>query len=260
MLVNIVFWSSVLSGILTFDQTTSISTRTLSIVLTTLMISNTQVNAAEFQCGSEFTQTLPSNNVWSKDVLTREQYHRKLCGKTCRGQDVQECDSACPYVQCFDCMCEQPKCQLYGICCPSNEKGQVSSNKHENGHQGVDEEMGTASAESASTSQGDADTESKHPVESPVIECETSGDQPEGYLYVRSCPSHFRGSQTRDLCEKDYDPVTGTTLDQFARVTDNVTKVTYFNWYCALCNGAVEVSTFSTSISTAGYTFNGNKV
>ncbi|GFO32824.1 G-protein coupled receptor mth [Plakobranchus ocellatus] len=78
-------------------------------------------------------------------------------------------------------------------------------------------------------------------MDTPVLKCEASGTS-SGYLYIQSCPRAYNDSQTRRLCEEEYEPEEkqDLTLDQFARVSDSVLEVVYHNKYCALCNGALQ--------------------
>ena len=189
---------------------------------------------AEDGCKSKPEQILQNSKVWDKNLVSREQYQRKFCKKTCRGLDEEISEEmSCPNIRCFDCICERPACDVYGICCPTAyQKG----NHREGNLSGKNENTVNKSALKMSSNE-----ERIQSVEFPVLKCEEF-DEDKSYLYIQSCPSDFSDSQTRKLCEQDHDLSKGITLDQFARVTDTVTKVTYYNKYCALCNGANKVS------------------
>ncbi|RUS78039.1 hypothetical protein EGW08_014214, partial [Elysia chlorotica] len=174
------------------------------------------------------TVFLVSFILCSSAVPATDEYQRRFCGNTCRGETVQSLsEPACSDVQCFDCMCQMPTCEIYGICCPSDEN---------NGMPGGNHTMGTT-----------------HTLSGPTLKCEASDSG--YYLYIQSCPAHFSGPQTRKLCENDHDPLEDTTLDQFARATDVGTKVTYRNTHCALCNGVPKPVQWNVSVTCVHFLY-----
>ncbi|GFO02978.1 hypothetical protein PoB_002948300 [Plakobranchus ocellatus] len=163
--------------------------------------------------------------TWQKSLVSREQFQIDLCTRTCSNGNIRNYDlSSCPEIRCFDCMCERPKCESYGTCCPNDPR-----------HPSLETTTAVASRVQHDGSQtpGRMDT--------PVLKCEASGTS-SGYLYIQSCPRAYNDSQTRRLCEEEYKPEEkpDLTLDQFARVSDSVLEAVYYNKYCALCNGALQ--------------------
>ncbi|GFR94299.1 adhesion G protein-coupled receptor L3 [Elysia marginata] len=191
---------------------------------------------ADGGCSVAAHKSLEGKYVWDKNILTSEQYEKQFCGKTCVGQELRTPSDSCQHVECFDCMCDRPTCEIYGICCPENEY--VNSSSSLNGKRATSDVTMT---NTESKNLGDfTDGKREGPLELPMLKCETSEDGKETYLYIQSCPNHFKDLQTRDLCEQERDPEKDVTLDQFARVTDVKTRVTYYNKYCAICNGVAE--------------------
>ena len=65
-------------------------------------------------------------HIWDKSHQSPELYHVSLCGKVCKGGELIDQDPLpCPTIYCFDCICERPKCEIYGICCPDDPEDSV---------------------------------------------------------------------------------------------------------------------------------------
>ncbi|GFR94423.1 latrophilin-3 [Elysia marginata] len=239
------FWSNSRPDTNVLDQTPDQDN--LSVALTTANPCTTgqEINLADdHRCGVTEEKLPEEILLWNKSIHSREQYQSKFCRKSCEGQVVQRPGKfPCQDIQCFDCICEKPLCDVYGICCPMS--GDVIHSLHKDNQ--AERRSKDIRITESSTITGNKDLRKssnwkrKESHELPVLKCEISGgDDDEGYLYIQSCPSHFEGSQTRDLCEQERDPAKDTTMDQFARVTDMDTKVTYYNKYCAICNEVAE--------------------
>ncbi|GFO34523.1 hypothetical protein PoB_006102800 [Plakobranchus ocellatus] len=179
------------------------------------------VEASSNVCGPELGK-ISIKYTWQKSSVSREQFQRELCTRTCSNGTIRNHDlSSCTKIRCFECMCERPKCQIYGTCCPSDPRYPSSA---------------TTTAVAGPVQQNGTQAPGK--MDTPVLKCEASGTS-SGYLYIQSCPRAYNDSQTRRLCELEEKQ--NLTLDQFARVSDSELEVVYHNKYCALCNRALQV-------------------
>nr|KAI8753229.1 hypothetical protein BgiMline_013784 [Biomphalaria glabrata] len=134
-------------------------------------------------------------------------YHREVCPDRCDngtkvlGRDLGEFSHL--NIECFDCECKRPACEIYGICCDDI-------------------------SESPSTWT--------QPKESPSLYCDDKSMYYFPILCIRSCPKDYRGNnEVKRLCQEDVN-LSETTMDTFLRVIDTENQVVYYNIYCAMCN------------------------
>ena len=193
--------------------------------------------------------------TWDKSLQTPEHYHAMLCGRVCIGGELMDIGSlSCATIHCSGCICERPKCEIYGMCCPDDPRGLnfFLSIGVEEDEMVEPIELGDSQSlpsdrvsEKESGKPLDQETRDSSMTslsyeEARAVKC--YNDSESTYLYVQSCPLLYGDSQTRKLCEEDSPPAEDTTLDTFTRVSDNGTGVVYRNVFCARCNNVTEVS------------------
>ncbi|GFO38217.1 hypothetical protein PoB_006472200 [Plakobranchus ocellatus] len=206
-----------------------------------------------------FVRSIPH---WDKAMFTPEQYQMSVCRKTCiNGEPAKLYTFKCRTIDCYNCICDRPRCEIYGICCPEDPTGLVFPELYEKKkkEEGEEEEiLGAAIELNQYPHINDQDTRNNNPdkdhetksqlgpetnssvVESArILKCSSNF---ESYIFVQSCPSDFNDSQIKKLCEEDHQPGADTTLDLIARAVDIETNVLYYNKYCAQCNGVFTVS------------------
>ena len=190
-------------------------------------------------------------HAWDKAVYTPVEYHLSLCGRMCVGEEIiHETHLRCPTIECFECICDRPRCEIYDICCPevsstSDFPHSFKEDKEKMASDTNGEDMQDfQSFDDTQINEKLQDQESKDGKmaidhdKNYTVKCEDKN-----YLYIQSCPLHFEDSLTRKLCEEDFAPGGDITEDIFARATDNSTGAIYHNVYCAVCNEVIEVST-----------------
>ncbi|GFR94412.1 hypothetical protein ElyMa_006249200 [Elysia marginata] len=194
-----------------------------------------------------FFETVYQTHIWDKTLYTPEQYQLSFCGKMCIGEEtVYVKPFSCPTIRCFDCICDRPRCEIYGICCPTDPAGFVFPDFFK-----VKKTATDNSASMQDIQVSDDTRNSPTPARKPEPNFEISYARASTvkcqveswgrYLYIQSCPLGYEDSVTRKLCEANSLPGEDITLDMFARVSDNTTGIIYRNIFCAFCNDLTEV-------------------
>ncbi|KAI8783004.1 G-protein coupled receptor, putative, partial [Biomphalaria glabrata] len=150
-------------------------------------------------------QDLTYYHIWNQTSMSVMDYHREVCPDRCdNGTKVHGRDRHLFLnIECFNCKCKRPACEMYGICC---------------------EDI----SESPSTWT--------QPKESPSLYCDDKSMYNFPFLCIRSCPKDYRGNnEVKRLCQEDVS-VSETTMDTFLRVIDTENEGIYYNIYCAMCN------------------------
>ncbi|GFO00329.1 hypothetical protein PoB_002683400 [Plakobranchus ocellatus] len=184
---------------------------------------------------------------WFKEYVSPQQYQWDFCGMRCNGSVlITDTRYKCRDIDCLDCFCEKPACELYGTCCPElypegdlDRRNDLGIKDESDIYQPMENEIVTGS--NAETTENIPEIQSSDRVRTTAakVRCDVSY---EGYyLYIHSCPSHYTDNQIRELCEDDNHPTKRVTEDTVTRVSDTNTGIVYFNKFCALCNDAKEV-------------------
>ncbi|KAH9520288.1 Adhesion G protein-coupled receptor E3 [Bulinus truncatus] len=144
-------------------------------------------------------------------------------------------DNICSNIECFPCDCQKPRCLLYGICCPevhrlSGKDG--SSTYHFSG---------------PSPSSRSDNTSLPANVERGRVKIGFYAQNKYTYLFISSCPDDYTDQNVKRFCEEDdLDEVPQYQLmDKVNKAVDPVSGITYFNRYCAECNSATEIVSWS---------------
>ncbi|KAK0055917.1 hypothetical protein Bpfe_014586, partial [Biomphalaria pfeifferi] len=137
-------------------------------------------------------------------------YQLNVCEERCHNSVKVFGPETSMNIQCFDCECQKPACEIYDICCAELSGNQISSR------------------------------DSLPSPAPPKLYCDQSTVRDFYFLYIRSCPGSYHGNnETRRLCIEDVS-VAETTTESFMRVIDTETQVVYYNLYCAKCNNVTK--------------------
>ncbi|GFO38210.1 G-protein coupled receptor mth [Plakobranchus ocellatus] len=210
---------------------------------------------------------------WDKAMFTPEQYQMSVCRKTCiNGEPAELYTFNCPTIACYNCICDRPRCEIYGICCPEDPTGLVFPELYEKKKEEEEEEeeiLGAAIELNQYPHINDQDSRNNNPDKDHETKSqlgpETNSSAVESarklkcslnskpYIFVQSCPSDYNKSQIKKLCEEDHQPGADTTLDLIAKAVDIETNVLYYNKYCAQCNGVFTSSQWDVTIHCVSY-------
>ncbi|KAI8732450.1 hypothetical protein BgiBS90_037225, partial [Biomphalaria glabrata] len=147
--------------------------------------------------------------LWNKTDVSAVDYHKNFCAERCDQGVKKMAPSYTTNIQCLECECQKPACEIYDICCEEISDTQTSSNR------------------------------SIAVTVSSKLNCDSKSNPSFHFLYLRECPASYNESEAiRILCLQDVN-VTETTLDTYMRVIDNETQVVYYNYFCARCNNVI---------------------
>lgn len=150
--------------------------------------------------------------LWNKTDVSAVDYHKNFCADRCDQGVKKMAPSYTTNIQCLECECQKPACEIYDICCEEISDTQSSSNR-------------SISVTVLSK-----------------LNCDSKSNPSFNFLYLRDCPASYNESEAiRRLCLEDVN-VTETTLDTYMRVIDNETQVVYYNYFCARCHNVTMVS------------------
>ncbi|KAI8793438.1 adhesion G protein-coupled receptor E2 [Biomphalaria glabrata] len=181
---------------------------------------------------------------WNKSVAHLD-YFLSLCPNVCYEEEKITLITfeRCFDIDCFPCDCQKPRCLIYGTCCP-----EVSSLP------GKDDGANSKIADYFSFPLPSEANETNY--EQTKLTC---SENHRGILLLRSCPDDFTDLRVRQWCEEDllgqdleYDK---NLMDVLTKVSDPVTGVTYYNKYCAECNNASYLVSWSVKIECYHYLY-----
>ena len=151
--------------------------------------------------------------------------------------------STCLSAKCLECSCEKPQCYLYNLCCPD---------KPDKDHLETDtisqDQRNKKSTEDASTSNPVFVDLPPEDSQSKVLERDSLHLQTpvcdDDVLFIRSCPSGYQDEEVRRKCEQN--PKASESvhfdLEAIAHVTHPEMSLSFYNAYCAECNGFKKVN------------------
>jgi hypothetical protein len=175
-----------------------------------------------------------------KNSLQASEYQITYCVRLCRGNNLIYIPQTelCPAIECFPCDCNKPVCEFYGTCCPDYRTSlpvNISNYKNLDDPTKFTNPVSTEDFYSSDTVMHQVANNSDI-----KFICDITKNL--NYLVIKSCPADYVFNRPeRARCEEDV-PISKMDLETFLPVTDMITGRSYFNRYCAICNGVTNVS------------------
>ncbi|GFR88873.1 G-protein coupled receptor Mth2 [Elysia marginata] len=173
-------------------------------------------------------------------------FQLNFCAKFCVNDTelvVTDDDADCMKSTCVPCYCLKPWCYFYDLCCPDRDDDDPEASKIHAGDPYYSTPKGDGSRDHGSASEDQSVKDFKKVMvrDRNVHMSICQG----GRLVNRHCPAGFTDEDIKKKCEQD---VNAPTTKMLTRVTDRNTTASFYNAFCAVCNGFEEVDLTAWSV------------